>query len=148
MTLKSKILAATVIAATLAPFVPAEAQWVMVARRAAHRIHAMAEGQQGNQPGYEFASVILEAPADKVFAVAVERARKNNAIRVTMVDQTGRRLQIAEGNRTATLSVVALGDEASQLYVAATGGDATASRVVQAIMHVCMDMKKDCQVAR
>ena len=50
---------------------PAEAQWVFVARKAAQRIHHMREEGQGGQPGYDFASVILEAPADKVYAVAL-----------------------------------------------------------------------------
>ena len=46
----------------------------------------MRQGQQGNNPGYDFAAVILEAPADKVFAVALDHARKNTSIKVTMAD--------------------------------------------------------------
>ena len=131
--------------------VEAQTPWVLIGRTAAHRIQHMREGQQGNQPGYDFASVILEAPADKVFAVAVDHARKNTAIRVTMVDTGTRRLQVAEGSRTATLSVAALGDEVSELYIAgsaAPGEGSTSSRVVQAIMRVCAEMKKSCELAR
>ena len=130
---------------------PADAQWVFVARKAAQRIHHMREEGQGNQPGYDFASVILEAPADKVYAAALDHARKNTALQLIMVDPASRRLQIAEAGRTATLSVVQLGDEASELYIAGTarpGEDSTSSRVVQAIMRVCAEMKKECQIAR
>ena len=111
----------------------------------------MRESQQGGQPGYDFASVILEATADKVFAVAVDHARKNTAIRVTMVDPGARRLQVADGDRTATLNVVPLSDDVSELYIAGTawpGEDSTSSRVVQAIMRACAEMKKSCELAR
>ena len=133
------------------PFAPAEAQWVFVARKAAQRIHHMMEQGQNGQPGYDFATVILEAPADKVFNVALGHARNNKALRLMMVDPTGMRLQVAEGDRTATLNVVALGDQASQLMIAGTAGrgeDPTSSRVVAAVMRVCAEMKKTCSVGR
>ena len=73
---------ATVLAAV--PFTPAEAQWVFVARKALGRIHQMTEGPQNGRPGYDFATVILDAPADKVFATALETARKNTSVRILM----------------------------------------------------------------
>ena len=133
------------------PFAPAEAQWVFVARKAAQRIHHMMEQGQNGQPGYDFATVILEAPADKVFNVALGHARSNKALRLLMVDPTAMRLQAAEGDRTVTLNVVALGDQASQLMIAGTAGrgeDPTSSRVVAAVMRVCAEMKKTCSVGR
>ena len=131
--------------------VEAQAPWVLIGRKASQRIQTMREGQQGNNPGYDFAAVILEAPADRVFAVALDHARKNTAIRLTMVDQSARRLQVAEGSRTATLNVVPLSDDVSELYIAGTaasGEDSTSSRVVQAIMRVCAEMQKSCELAR
>jgi hypothetical protein len=133
------------------PAAPAQAQWVFVARKAAQRIHHMVDQGQNGQPGYDFATVILEAPADRVFAVALDHARKNRAIRLTMVDQTGRRLQVAEGDRTATLNVVSLNDEVSELMIAGTAGrgeDSSSSRVVAAVMRVCAEMKKSCSLAK
>jgi hypothetical protein len=64
--MKRGLLALTV-AAFLLPMASADAQWVFVARKAAQRIHHMTEGGIGGQPGYDFASVVLEAPADRVF---------------------------------------------------------------------------------
>jgi hypothetical protein len=137
----------------LLPFAAVEAQtpWVLIGRAAAHRIQHMRESQQGNNPGYDFAAVILEAPADKVFAVALDHARKNTAVRVTLVDQGAKRLQVADGSRTATLNVVPLSDDVSELYIigtAAPGEDSTSSRVVQAVMRVCAEMQKSCELAR
>ena len=133
------------------PLTPAEAQWVFVARKAAQRIHHMTEQGRNGQPGYDFATVILEAPADKVFDVALGHARNNKALRLLMVDPAGMRLQVAEGDRTATLNVVSLGDQTSQLMIAGTAGrgeDLTSSRVVAAVMRVCVEMKKTCSVGR
>jgi hypothetical protein len=134
---------------TVLPVAPAGAQWVFVARKAAQRIHHMMEQGQEGRPGYDFATVILEAPADKVFAVALDHARKNTAIRLLMVDPGAMRLKVAEGDRTATLSVIALNDQVSELMIAGTAGrgeDPSSSRVVAAVMRVCAEMKKTCSV--
>ena len=137
--------------ATAVPFGSANAQWVFVARKALGRIQQMTEGGQpgSGRPGYDFATVILDAPADKVFATALELARKNTAVRVVMQDPAQRRLQITDGERTATLNVVPFSDDVSQLLIAghaAPGEDSTASRVVQAVLRVCKEMNKECQV--
>jgi len=148
--MKRKLLAAAV-AMTAVPVASADAQWVFVARKAAQRIHHMAEGQGEGRAGYDFASVVLEAPADRVFAVALDHAKKNRAVRILSVEPTGRRLQVAEGDRTATLNVVELNDQVSQLLIAGMakpGEGPTASRVVQAVMRICAEMKKTCELDR
>jgi hypothetical protein len=137
--------------ATMLPVGPADAQWVFVARKALGRIQQMTEGGQPGsaRPGYDFATVILDAPADRVFAAVLEHARKNTAVRVVMQDPGQRRLQIAEGDRTATFNVVSLGDDVSQLLIAGHAGPGespTASRVVQAVLRVCKEMNKHCEV--
>jgi hypothetical protein len=138
------------LAATILPVDPANAQWIFVARKALGRIEQMREGgQQGGQPAYDFAAVILDAPADKVYATALELARKNTAVRVIMQDPAQRRFQIAEGDRTATLNIVPFSDDVSQLLIAghaAPGEGSTSSRVVQAVLRVCKEMGKHCQV--
>jgi len=139
--------AALVLAA--APFAPAEAQWVFVARKAMQRIHHMTEGGNNGQPRYEFATVILEAPADRGYTVALEHARQNRAVQVTMVDPGNRRLQVVQGDRVATLNVVSLNNDVSQLMISGSQGaneDSTSSRIVEAVMRVCAELKKECSV--
>ena len=109
----------------------------------------MTEGPQSGRPGYDFATVILDAPADKVFATALEMARKNTSVRILMHDSGTRRLQIAEGDRTATLNVASFSDDVSQLMIAGHAGPgegSTASMVVQAVLRVCKEMNKHCEV--
>ena len=84
-----------------------------------------------------------------MYATALEFARKNTAVRVVMQDPGQRRFQIAEGDRTATLNIVPFSDEVSQLLIAghaAPGESPTSSRVVQAVLRVCKEMGKHCQV--
>jgi len=128
----------------------AEAQWVFLARKAAQRIHHMSvESQQANGPRHDFATVLLEAPADRVYATVVEMVGKNQQVMVLMKDPGNRRLQIAEGDRVATLNVVTFGPDVSQLMVAGTAGPGespTASKVVEAVMRICAELKKECQL--
>jgi hypothetical protein len=147
-----KPLVATVLLASLAlPLAPAEAQWVFVARKALGRIHQMTEGNQPNgRAGYDFATVLLDAHADKIFSTALELARKNPSVRILMQDPGQRRIQIAEGDRTATLNVVPFNDEVSQLMIAGHAGPgegSTTSLVVQAVLRVCREMGKHCEVS-
>ena len=136
------------LAAFLLPVV-AEAQAVFVARKAVQRIHRMVEEQQPGRPGYDFAMVLLEAPAERVFAVALERAKKNPAVRITSVEPDARRLQVTDGDHLVTLNVVELNEGLSQLMIAGTsrpGEPATSSRVVTAVMRICAEMGKTCEL--
>lgn len=146
------VMAALGLAAPLAWTGMASAQmpWVLVAHAAAHRIHHMrSEAEQANQPAHDFAVVLMQAPADKVFSTVLELARKNNQVMVLMNDPRARRLQVAEGNRVATINVVEFSPEVSQLMISGTAppGEApTASRVVATALRICAEMKKDCKV--
>jgi hypothetical protein len=132
------------------PFAPADAQWVFVARKAAQRIHHMAiESEQAGGPRREFVTVILEAPADRVFATALETVRRNPNARLLMSDAGQRRLQVAEGDRIGTLNVVVLNDEVSELMIAGTSPanePPAASRVIATVKRLCEEMKKQCTV--
>jgi hypothetical protein len=145
------LVAATVLAGLLLPFAPAQAQWVFVARKALGRIHQMTEGSQPDgRAGYDFATVLLDAHADKIFSTALELARKNPSVRILMQDPGTRRIQIAQGDRTATLNVVPFNDEVSQLMIAGHAGageSSTTSLVVQAVLRVCKEMGKHCEVS-
>ena len=82
-------------------------------------------------------------------ATALEKARKNRAVQVVMQDPAQRRFQVVQGDRTATFNVVPFGDDLSQLLIAGHAGpgeDATTPRVVEAVLRVCREMGKHCQV--
>ncbi|SJZ34665.1 hypothetical protein SAMN02745126_00539 [Enhydrobacter aerosaccus] len=151
----ARFVAATVIAVTVlagtASTAYAQMPWVLIARKAAQRIQRMeVPPQDPSQPRQDFATVILEAPADRVFATALDLARKNSEVRILMTDPGARRLQLAQGDRVATLNVVELSPEVSQLLIAGSAGPnetPTASRVVGAVLRICAEMKKECSLA-
>lgn len=123
--------------------------WSLIAHKALGRIEHMRESQEGTGGSYDFATVLLDAPAEKVFATALDLARKNVAVRIVMQDPGRRRFQVAQGDRTATFNVVPFNEEVSQIMIAGHAGpgeDSTTSRVVQAVMRVCKEMGKHCQV--
>lgn len=123
--------------------------WSLIAHKALGRIEHMRESQESNGGSYDFATVLLDAPADKVFATALDLARKNIAVRIVMQDPGRRRFQVAQGDRTATFNVVPFNEEVSQIMIAGHAGpgeDSTTSRVVQAVLRVCKEMGKHCQV--
>jgi hypothetical protein len=127
----------------------AEAQWVLLGRRVLGRVEQMRQSPDGGRPGAEIASVIVDALASRVYATALDVIHRNPAVKILGQDPARQRLELAEGDRRATLSVTELGDKLSQLVVAGTTipGEAPASsRVAEAVLRVCREMRKQCSV--
>ncbi len=131
------------------PIRHADAQWVFVARKVLGRVEQLSQLPQGGRPGYEVATVVLDAPAARVYATAVKLIGQNQAVRITGQDAAERRVDMIEGDRTATLRVVALSDKVSQLMIVGSNGpgeDSTTSRVVAGVLRVCREMHRQCSV--
>ena len=136
--------------AVVAVTAPAHAQWVMAARHIAGRINEMTQDDQTGKPAYQFATVILDAPANNVFAAVINVVSSNRAVTIVSRDDAALRLKVAEGSKNASLNVIALSDDTSELLIAGTAAsspsDPSVSRVVAAILRVCADMHKTCSV--
>lgn len=125
----------------------AETPWVMLARRAIGRVEHMSQPQQGEQPGYDVATVILNADATKVYATAVSMLHRSQVVHVVAEDPVHRSVQFSNGQRTAGITVTDLGTRLSQLMVASTvlpGQDSATSKVVDGVLRVCQEMKVTC----
>ncbi|MFO1325317.1 MAG: hypothetical protein U1F15_14825 [Burkholderiales bacterium] len=139
--------------AALAVSSVAEAQWVMLARRAVGRVEQMS--QQSPQPGgpsYDTAAVMLEAPADKVYA-AVLRGIGNSAqnVRITREDAAERVVQFTNGVQVAGIKVSALGDSLTHMMISSahTGTQQDASALIlNSVLRVCREMNVECSQAR
>jgi hypothetical protein len=141
------MLAGTVFAA--APIQRADAQWVFVARKVLGRVQHMQQGGQAGQPAMNVATVVLDAPAARVYAKAQQLAHANPAVTVLADDANLRRLDVAEGGIRVTLNVQALGDKVSQLVIfdsSPVGPDSATARTVAAVMRVCHELKKTCTI--
>jgi hypothetical protein len=140
-------------AALLAISSVAEAQWVMLARRAVGRVEQMS--QQSQQPGganYDSAAVMLDAPVNKVYA-AVLRGLQNNTqgLTITREDPTQGLVQFTNGQQIAGIKVSAIGDDLTHMLISSahTGSQPNASAMVlNAVLRVCKDMNVECSQGR
>ena len=131
----------------------ADAQWVMLARRAVGRVEQMS--QQSPQPGganYDSAAVMLDAPAPKVYA-AVLRGLQNNTqgITITRDDASAMLVQFTNGQQIAGIKVSALGDNLTHMMISSahTGNQPDAAALVlNAVLRVCKDMSVECSQAQ
>lgn len=129
------------------PSSQAETPWVLLARRAVGRVEHMAQAQKGDQPGYDVATVILNADATRVYATAVGMLHRSQVVHVVAEDPVHRSVEFSNGQRSAGITVTELGTRLSQLMVASTvlpGQDSATIKVVDGVLRVCQEMKVTC----
>jgi hypothetical protein len=124
----------------------ASAQWVMVAKKVSGRVQQMShKPASGN--GYDVATVVLEAKADKVYATALSSLKAHPGIIVTKNNDQQRKIDFTNGQQDASLQANPLGDKLTQLVIASnlTAAQPSAtSLVVQGVMKVCAQLKVEC----
>jgi hypothetical protein len=128
----------------------AQAQWVMVARAASGRIQRMEQQRTANSGGYDVATVILTAKADKVYQTALS-ALKAHSPEVTITDTDAKKMMIkfTNGQQNASLQSTSLGPDVTQLVIASNAvesGQSGTSIVLKGVLKVCKDMNVTCTV--
>ena len=106
----------------------AEAQWVMLARHVMGRVEQMS--QQSPQAGganYDSATVMLEAPADKVYATVVRGVKNAQGITVTREDASTMLIQFTNGHE-AFITNDGISGDACPVY---SQGELTAATYVR-----------------
>ena len=129
----------------------AEAQWVLLARRAVGRVEQMSQQQDNNGASYDTAAVMLEAPADKVFAAVSADCGIARISRSRSEDPGQGLVQFTNGQQIAGIKVSALGDNLSHLLVtsAHSGQQPNAAALVSdSVLRVCREMNVECSKAQ
>jgi hypothetical protein len=142
-------LVALAIGATLTSSV-AEAQWVLLARRAVGRVEQMSQQQPNGGAAYDTASVMIEVPAEKVYAAAVRNVTAAQGITITEQSDPQRLLKFTNGVQIAGLQVNALSDNLSQLMItSAHSGNQqnAASMIVDRVLKLCAELNVECSRA-
>jgi hypothetical protein len=125
-----------------------EGQWVIVAKAVSGRIQQMQQENENGKGGYDVATVVIEAPAQKVYETAVQRLQAHaNQVKVTQQDAKKRTIAFTDGTRVASLQANSLGDKLTQLVVASTleaAQPSATSLVVKSIQGVCTELKVEC----
>jgi hypothetical protein len=133
----------------LLPPSQAATPWAMLARRAIGRVEQLSQPPKGDHPGFDVATVILNADAAKVYATAVDMLRKSQLVHIVSEDAAHRTVEFGNGQRSAGITVTDLGTKLSQLMVASTavpGENSATMRVVDGVLRVCQTMKVSCSV--
>ena len=134
----------------------AEAQWILVARHVIGRVQQVTqqqdapEGQAVPQQVTQVATVILDAPASRVFQVATNATNSNQKVTVLSNDPASMTIKLSEADQSATLKVSELNKGVSQLMImgtAPTGENPQTTRIVNAVLRLCGDLGKTCQVS-
>ncbi|KAA0254451.1 hypothetical protein FBQ97_20705 [Acidobacteria bacterium ACD] len=138
-----------VVAALAAP--PAGAQWIALGRKAIGKVKELTQSEKTGEPGYSMATVLVKAPADKVFAAALRTVQSNPKLRLTKSDPGSSSLEFADGKKVAGLAVSKVDEEVSQILVASTtspGETNETSLVVSATLRICKEMGAECSLAK
>ncbi len=126
----------------------AKAQWVFVARKVIGRVESMQQKPSQDAPAYDVATVMLEAPAEKVYRTVIETARGNPENKIMNQDDAHRSLDVVRSGYTVGIRVVELQDKLSQLLIATAlkpGQQSGAtSFAVQRVLAVCASMHATC----
>ncbi len=134
-------------AAVLLLTVAAQAQWVMVAHAVSGRIQRMSNSSP-NGSGYDVATVILNANADKVYQTALASLKANHPeVTITSDDSKKREIKFSKGDQVVSMQATSLGEKITQLVVASNltaAEPAATSVVVQGVMKVCKQMNVVC----
>jgi len=139
----------------------ADAQWVFVGRKALGKVKQLtseatgggspqAAGASKNVPqqGYDAATVLLEAPADKVYNTAVRVLQANKEIRISRKDDKALSIEFVDGSIAAGMQITSFSDTVSQILVVSTSsGKPGTSIVLNGILRVCKEMGVSCQPA-
>ena len=127
-----------------------QAQWVMVARAVSGRIQRMEQQQTATNGGYDVATVILEAKADKVYETALSALQAHSdKVTVTSSDAKKMMIKFTDGQQIASLQATSLGPKVTQLMIASNAvekGQSGTSIVLQGVLKVCKDMNVTCTV--
>jgi hypothetical protein len=109
------------------------------------------EATSGQQSGYDAATVLLDARADKVYSTAVDLLQANKDYRITRKDDGARTVEFTDGKRIAGIQISSLEDHLCQMLIVSTGTSSTAettSPVLNAVLRVCKKMGVHCEPAK
>ena len=146
MTMRKALLGATMLALALTA-ASGQAQWVMAARAVSGQVERMTNKSKDGS-GYDVATVVLAANADKVYQTALSSLKANHPdITIKSSSAKKREIKFSKGDQIASMKATPLGEKLTQLVVASNLSGAqtgTTSMVVNGVMKVCKEMNVVC----
>jgi hypothetical protein len=145
-----KWLLGVIMAGTVLTTLGAQAQWVMAAKAVSGRIQQMTN-KSSNGTGYDVATVVLMANADKVYNTALTMLKTNHPdVKINSDDAKKHEIKFSKGEQVASMQATALGPDLTQLVIAsnlAPGQTDATPLVVDGVMKVCKQMNVVCTLS-
>ena len=133
--------------ALIIPCSEANTPWGLIAGRVVGRVKQLSQKPKEDQPGFDVATVILNADATRVYTTTVDMLRKNQSLHIVAEDPGDLTVEFSNGTRSAGITVSNLGTRLSQILVASAtkpGENSATLRIVEGILRVCQAMKVTC----
>ncbi len=142
----------TILTASLCYTATAQAQWVFLGRKAVGAINRLTSpGTEKQGQGYDVATVLLEASADRVYGAAVDLLMGKPNITVDHRHDAGREIEFTDGKVVVGLKVSSLEDNLSQLLItsnAASGRQGSTSFLIERVIQICEKAGVHCALAK
>jgi hypothetical protein len=109
------------------------------------------QGHEKQGQGFDVATVLLEANADKVYSTAVDLLKRNPNITISYREDAGRRSSLRTGKLLVGLKVARFEDHLSQLLISSAGTSGKpggTSFVVEKVFQVCEKMGVHCTLTK
>lgn len=123
----------------------ASAQWAFVARKSMGAIHHLQSEHT------DVATVLIEAPAEKVYSAAIRTLQGKQGARITRQDDATRTIDFVANSEQATMQVSPVEAKVSMLTIAAPGSlrrSTDVSPVVNGVLKVCRQMGVSCSLSK
>jgi len=120
-------------------------QAVFLARKAVGAVSRLTSHTQG----YDVATVLLAADADKVYKTSVDILKESPKLRITSSDSVARTIEFTDGKQAASLKVSRIQGDTTQLIIGSSttaGKEAMTPLVVDGIFRVCKKMGVSCSL--
>src|SRR3954453_8841419 len=91
----------------------ANTPWGLIAGRVVGRVKQLSQKPKEGQPGFDVATVILNADAGRVYTTTVNMLRKNQSLHIVAEDPKDRTVEFSNGTRSAGITVSDLGTRLS-----------------------------------
>jgi hypothetical protein len=131
----------------------ADAQWLLLGRKAVGRIENMIQSPDSARPKaprYDVAVVLLEAPAAKVYNTVIATVAEHPDYRYLKRNDLNRDIEVTNGSKSAGVHIIELDKKLSQLIIASVIEPGETSPVAFAlgnVLRICQKMHVTCTVA-
>jgi hypothetical protein len=126
-------------------------QWVFVARHVIGKIEQVTQNQSTpDQPSTEVVTVILDAPAQRVFDVAIKTIQEKQNVSIINLDPKKLTIKISKSEQVSTLAIRLLSEDTSELIIVGSvvpGQKPQTTKIVDEVMRLCNALGKDCKLA-